>query len=89
MIVYDECPIYSAYRLRYAFHINGQRIEHLFFAEPSFADVEDRVHGRITEQELHARMASVDVEVLRALKWCDSRIATLLARAVAPDLGDV
>ncbi len=44
------------------------------------------MHGRISELEMHARMADVPVSVLRALRWVDSEIAHFIARSLAPEI---
>lgn len=85
-VAYDLRPVSKPWPLRHPFTIDGVRITALHFREPSFADVEDCITGRITEHELHARMAGVDVAVLQSLRWSDSEIMTLLARTIAPEL---
>ncbi|WP_062111158.1 hypothetical protein [Aureimonas sp. AU40] len=83
--VYDENPTDRPFLLRYPFKIGIVRYDNLLFRPPAFEDVEAVVRGETTEQEMHARMADVPVEALRALRWVDSEIATFIARSLCPE----
>ncbi len=84
--IYEATPADPPFHLRHPFVIDGVRYDRLLFRAPAFEDVEAVMHGRISELEMHARMADVPVSVLRALRWVDSEIAHFIARSLAPEI---
>ncbi|MBP0438390.1 phage tail assembly protein [Tianweitania sediminis] len=85
-IFYDQVPATAVVRLAYPFEVDGVRISEVEFRHPSFSTVEAVLAGSLSELDLHSSMTGLSVTALRALRWPDLELVSVIARHLAPSM---
>lgn len=72
--------------LDYPLMMGTETVDAISLCPPTVGDVEDVTEGRISEIEMHARMADMSVAAMRALRWSDAEKVLVAARLLAPEI---
>jgi hypothetical protein len=81
---YRDSEPSASVKLAFPFEVDGTTVERIDFRPPAFADVQAVLDGKMAELEMHARMTGVSVQALRAMRWPDIEMITVIARHIAP-----
>jgi len=88
-ITYEQVDPVAVVRLSYPFEIDGIQVSEVGFRHPSFSSIEAVLAGVMSELDLHASMTNLPVAALRALRWPDLELVSVIARHMAPALKSV